>query len=107
MNAMHRLTQAIMIGATLAAGFMAQASDGTALVVLLDTVHITGKRLPRAEMALVQLPRVEITGKRMVGEVVVVQLPRVEITGKRNTESTTLLAEKNPRGSVARVIAPV
>ena len=84
MNTTQRLTQAIMIGATLAAGFMAQASDSAAVaaqVVLLDTVHITGKRLTAEAVE-------------------VVQLPRVEITGKRSTESATLLAQKSPHDPV-------
>ena len=109
MNTTHRLTQAVMIAATLAAGFMAQASDSTAVpVVVMDMVQITGHRLHGTDLAVVQLPRVEVTGKRPSGEALtVVQLPRVEITGKRSIRGETQLAQKNLRGTAAKSVAPV
>lgn len=91
MNTTYCLTQAIMIAATLAAGFVAQASDSAAVatpVVVMDTVQITGKRLNGTDMAVVQLPRVEITGKRSMG-------------------SQTQLAQKNLRGTTPKSVAPV
>ena len=62
-----RLTQSVMIAATIAAAFMAQAADAasaTAMPVLtFERVTVTGSRAALAP-AIIQLPRVVVIGHR-------------------------------------------
>ncbi len=71
-----QLTRFTMIGATLAAAFMAQAS------------HAAGH-----DVRVVQLPTVVVTAKR----VPVVQLERVVIVAKRLAPTATVVAQRSAR----------
>ena len=66
-TAATRLTQSVMIAATLAAAFMAKAADSgvaTAMPVLtLPNVTVIGHRNPAA-LAIVQMPKVMVIGHR-------------------------------------------
>ena len=54
---------------------------------LFRTQHPAGRV---AEVATVQLPRVEVTGHRVAAEVATASLPRVEVTGHRGVVSVRL-----------------
>ena len=103
-TAATRLTQAVMIAATLAAGFMAQAADscvGSATkVVTMPTVVVTGHRNPAA-VAVVQMPQVMVIGQRSQTAVAVVTMPQVTVIGHRS-EAAPVLARKDEAPSKAR-----
>jgi len=50
--------------------------------VQLPRVEVIGHRVA-AEVASAQLPRVEVTGHRVAADVATARLPRVEVTGRR------------------------
>jgi hypothetical protein len=78
-----RLTRTVMIAATLAAAFMAQAAD-TAVATA---------------MPVLQFPQVTVVGQRSAPAVV--QMPRVTITGHRS-EAAPVMAKKDEAASKAR-----
>ncbi|MBT9456625.1 MAG: hypothetical protein IV097_08385 [Burkholderiaceae bacterium] len=79
------LIQALIAGAVLAAaGWMLKPAT------------------PAADMQVVQLERVVITGKRMQ-EQQIAQLPRVVITGKRLPADTDTLVAQAPRAAAAKI----
>lgn len=80
------LIQALIAGAVLAAAGWMLAKPAT----------------PAADMQVVQLERVVITGKRMQ-EQQVAQLPRVVITGKRLPADADTVMAQAPRTAVAKI----
>jgi hypothetical protein len=62
-TAATRLTQTVMIAATLAAAFMAQAADTATPVFTMPTVTVIGQRQAVAP-AIVQMPLVTVIGRR-------------------------------------------
>ena len=98
-----RLTQTVMIAATLAAAFMAKAADtsvATAMPVLtLPNVTVIGHRNPSA-LAVVQMPKVMVIGHRADTAVAIVQMPKVMVIGHR--EAAPILARKDETASKAR-----
>jgi hypothetical protein len=101
-TAATRLTQTVMIAATLAAAFMAKAADtsvATAMPVLtLPNVTVIGHRNPTA-LAIVQMPKVMVIGHRETA-VAIVQMPKVMVIGHR--EAAPVLARKDETTSKAR-----
>jgi hypothetical protein len=91
-----RLTQTVMIGAILAAAFMAKAADtsvATAMPVLtLPHVTVIGHRNPPT-LAIVQMPKVMVIGHRDTA-LAVVQMPKVMVIGHRS-EAAPVLARKD------------
>ena len=92
-NTATRLTQAVMIAATLAAGFMAQAADtcvaSATPVLKFPTVVVTGHRTPTA-VAVVQMPQVMVIGQRARTAVAVVTMPQVTVIGRRSEAAPVL-----------------
>jgi hypothetical protein len=78
-----RLTQTVMIAATLAACFMARAAD-TAVATA---------------MPVLQFPLVTVVGQRNAPAIV--QMPRVVVTGHR-VDATPVMAKKDEAPSKAR-----
>ena len=78
-----RLTQAVMIAATLAAAFMARAAD-TAVATA---------------MPVLQFPQVTVVGARAAPAIV--QMPRVIVTGHRS-DATPVMAKKDEARALAR-----
>ena len=77
-TAATRLTQAVMIAATLAAGFMAQAAD-TAVATA---------------MPVLQLPQVTVVAARNAPAIV--QMPRVIVTGHRSDATPVMAKDEAP-----------
>ena len=82
-TAATRLTRTVMIAATVAAGFMAHAAD-TAVATA---------------MPVLQFPQVTVVAARNAPAIV--QMPRVMITGHRS-DATPVMAKKDEAPSKAR-----
>lgn len=57
-------TPLTLVVATLAAAFLVQGAKAAPPVVRLEPVHVTAQRLPAGRVAVVQLPAVEVVGRR-------------------------------------------
>lgn len=105
MNATRKLTPLTLIAATLAAVFMVQGARAAMPVVTLEPVLVTAQRVPTARAGAVQLPRVEVTARRVdvagLQAAQVVHLPTVEVSARR-ADATSLLAQQRPEGALAR-----
>ena len=94
-----RLTHLVVIVALLSAAIVAVSGESTA--TQLPSVQ------PPA-MTVVQLPRVEVVGKRIAQPAVaIVQLPRVVITGRRVTDARPTVAQGRSTKPVASASASV
>ena len=82
-TAATRMTRIVMIAAVLAAGFMAHAAD-TAVATT---------------MPVLQFPQVTVVGQRNAPAIV--QMPRVMVTGHRS-DATPVMAKKDEAPSKAR-----
>ena len=74
MNTAQRFTSLTLAAAALAAAFLVHGAQ---------PARVAAQQAPAAHAAVVQLPRVEITAKRLHGTGLrVVQLPAVEVIGR-------------------------
>ena len=94
---LSRLTHVIVIVALLSAAIVAASGESTAT---------PSPSAQAAAMKVVQLPRVEVIGKRVAQPAVtVVQLPRVVVTGRRVTDVPPAVAQGRSTKPVASASA--